>query len=429
MDTTLYILPHQLYHLNHFVTPKDTKVILWEHPDFFTKYNFNKKKLVLHRASMQYYKHYLEKNGVNIRYIGFDTKHSVLKDASIFDPINDMKEFKKASTITIESPNFLVDKAFLQSIYDGKKSKDSMSFTRYFYPRVKEEIDYLTNVKSKDTQNRKVPVEEEIQRIPKLPFISKDTKPYIQEAISYVEKHFPNNYGTTKDFHFPISHKDATKWCEHFIKMKLNRFGDFQDAIVQEQSFMYHSVLSSSINIGLINPSDIIRMLRKAKAQSSVKMNNLEGYIRQLIWREFQRYCYIYLKEDLKLKNRFQLDTKMSKEWYDGTTRILPLDDTIKKAFDTSYLHHIERLMIMGNLMLLHKIRKEDGFKWFMEFAIDSYEWVMYQNVYDMVFYSTGGKTSYKPYVSSSKYILRMSNYKKGEWCNVWDVLYKERVQ
>jgi len=167
--------------------------------------------------------------------------------------------------------------------------------------------------------------------------------------------------------------------------------------------------------------------LQKMNARSSVQINNLEGYVRQLIWREFQRYCYIYLKGDLKNKNRFKLKTKMSKDWYDGTTGIPPLDDTIKKAFDTGYLHHIERLMIMGNLMLLHKINKEDGFNWFMEFAVDSYEWVMYQNVYDMVFYSTGGKTSYKPYVSSSKYILRMSNYKKGKWCKVWDELYRRR--
>ena len=117
----------------------------------------------------------------------------------------------------------------------------------------------------------------------------------------------------------------------------------------------------------------------------------------------------------------------MSKKWYTGNTGIYPLDMTIQKAFDTAYLHHIERLMIMGNMMLLHKIRKKDGFRWFIEFAIDSYEWVMYQNVFDMVFFSTGGKTTYKPYTSSSKYVLRMSNYQPGEWTKKWDILYKNR--
>lgn len=424
---TFYILPHQLFHLNQLpFKQNETKIILWEHPDFFTKYNFNKKKLILHRASMQYYKDQLIKKKYDVIYIEFDTNHKVIKDASMWDPINDMDDFK--NTTKIESPNFLVDKAFLQSIYEGKNSKSSMSFTSYFYPRVKEQIDYLKGIQSKDTKNRKVPNQKEIKRIPKLPKLSPKSTLYIQEAIQYVNKHFPNNYGNTNNFQFPISHKDAHKWCKHFIKLRLKKFGDFQDAIIQDQSFMYHSVLSSSINIGLINPSDIITMLQKMKARSSVKINNLEGYVRQLIWREFQRYCYIYLKDDLKNKNRFELNTKMNKDWYDGTTGIPPLDDTIKKAFDTGYLHHIERLMIMGNLMLLHKINKEDGFNWFMEFAIDSYEWVMYQNVYDMVFYSTGGKTSYKPYVSSSKYILRMSNYEKGEWCKVWDKLYKERL-
>ena len=425
---TFYILPHQLFHLNQLPFQKnETKIILWEHSDFFTKYNFNKKKLILHRASMQYYKDQLVKNNYKVTYIDFQTKHEIIKDAFMWDPINDMNEFK--NTTIIESPNFLVDKSFLQSVYEGKNSKSSMSFTSYFYPRVKEQIDYLKGIKSKDTQNRKVPNQKEINKIPKLPKLSPESKLYIQEAIQYVNKHFPNNYGNTNNFQFPISHKDAHKWCKHFIKLRLKKFGDFQDAIIQDQSFMYHSVLSSSINIGLINPSDIIRMLQKMKARSSVQINNLEGYVRQLIWREFQRYCYIYLKDDLKNKNKFNLRTKMGKDWYEGNTGIPPLDDTIKKAFDTGYLHHIERLMIMGNLMLLHKINKEDGFKWFMEFAIDSYEWVMYQNVYDMVFYSTGGKTSYKPYVSSSKYILRMSNYKKGPWTKVWDELYKERLK
>ena len=427
---TLYILPHQLFHLNQLPFQKnETKIILWEHPDFFTKYNFNKKKLILHRASMQYYKDQLVKNNYNVTYIDFQTKHEIIKDAFVWDPINDMNEFK--NTTMIESPNFLVDKSFLQSVYEGKNSKSSMSFTSYFYPRVKEQIGYLKGIKSKDTQNRKVPNQKEINKMPRLPKLSSESTLYIQEAIQYVSKHFPNNYGNTNNFQFPISHKDAHKWCKHFIKLRLKKFGDFQDAIIQDQSFMYHSVLSSSINIGLINPPDIIRMLQKMKARSSVQINNLEGYVRQLIWREFQRYCYIYLKDDLKNKNKnkFKLNTKMGKDWYEGNTGIPPLDDTIKKAFDTGYLHHIERLMIMGNLMLLHKINKEDGFNWFMEFAIDSYEWVMYQNVYDMVFYSTGGKTSYKPYVSSSKYILRMSNYKKGPWTKVWDELYKGRLR
>ena len=132
------------------------------------------------------------------------------------------------------------------------------------------------------------------------------------------------------------------------------------------------------------------------------------------------------MKTDLENRNHFKLDNKLSNEWYNGSLGIYPVDKTIIKAFDTAYLHHIERLMIIGNFMLLSGIRKKDGLKWFMEFAIDSYEWVMYQNVYDMVFYSTGGKTSYKPYISSSKYILKMSDYKNiNNWTMEWDHSYR----
>ena len=95
---------------------------------------------------------------------------------------------------------------------------------------------------------------------------------------------------------------------------------------------------------------------------------------------------------------------------------IKPIDDLIHKAFDTAYLHHIERLMFVGNFMNLSEINPQQGFKWFMEFSIDSYEWVMYQNVYDMVFFATEGMTMRKPYISSSNYVLKMSSYKKGEW-------------
>lgn len=414
---TLYILPNQLFDLNH-IPDNINAVVLWEHPHYFTKYRFNKKKLILHRASMRNYYDILISNQFDVCYVPFHKKHKVKKQAVMFDPINVIDDFENIQKL--ESPNFLVDKCFLQSIYHNKKSKDSMSFTNYFYPRVKEKIALLTDTKSTDQNNRNK-FDETID-IPDLPSVHNK---YIKEAISYVERYFSKNYGNSDNFIYPISHKDANKWLQDFLKHRLDFFGKYQDAIVEKESFMFHSVLSSSINIGLLNPSDVIHAIKPYLKKTHI--NNTEAYIRQLIWREFQRYCYIYLKEDLETKNKFTLTTKMSKKWYTGNTGIYPLDMTIQKAFDTAYLHHIERLMIMGNMMLLHKIRKKDGFRWFIEFAIDSYEWVMYQNVFDMVFFSTGGKTTYKPYTSSSKYVLRMSNYQPGEWTKKWDILYKNR--
>jgi deoxyribodipyrimidine photolyase-related protein len=105
------------------------------------------------------------------------------------------------------------------------------------------------------------------------------------------------------------------------------------------------------------------------------------------------------------------------------------IDRAIKQGFDTGYLHHISRLMVMGNFMNISQIDPKEGFKWFMEFSCDSYEWVMCQNVYDMVFFVSGGATMRRPYISSSNYILKMSNYKKGEWCTKWDDLYHSFIE
>ena len=117
---------------------------------------------------------------------------------------------------------------------------------------------------------------------------------------------------------------------------------------------------------------------------------------------------------------------KLSKKWYNGTLGIPPIDDLIQSGFKTGYIHHIGRLMYIGNFMNLSSISPKQGFKWFMEFSIDSYEWVMCQNVYDMVFFVTGGQTMRKPYVTSSNYILKMSNYKKGDWSDIWNDLYEK---
>lgn len=170
---------------------------------------------------------------------------------------------------------------------------------------------------------------------------------------------------------------------------------------------------------------DIIKEINKYKRL--IPLNSYEGFIRQLFWREYQYYCYRYF--DFSKKNYFGNDKKLNKDWYNGTLGILPVDDAIKEAFSTGYLHHIKRLMVIGNFMNLCQINPKEGFKWFMEFSCDSYEWVMHQNVYDMVFFVSGGGTMRRPYISSSNYILKMSNYKKEDWCNIWDTKYRQFVK
>lgn len=404
------VLPHQLFEKQYL--DKNNDYIIWEHPHYFKKYNYNKKRIMLHRGSMRYYYDYLKSNDFKVKYVPFDKKMNV-KEYSLFDPVDNIKLPGKHNII--ETPNFLLGR----ESYKKYREKTDKFFFNAFYMWGKREIDVIPAVKSQDKYNRKSLPEN--LKIPKIPSNKQDDK-YIRIGAWYVNKNFPNNYGSTDGFLFPLTHKTAKKWLNHFIKYKFKKFGDYQDAIVEDEDFLFHSVLSTSINIGLLNPSYIVEKIMKYKRK--IPMNSFEGYVRQLFWREYQRYCYIYY--NFKNKNYFGNRKKLTKEWYDGTLGIDPVDDCIKKAFDNGYLHHIERLMVVGNFMNLSGIHPMEGFKWFMEFSCDSYEWVMHQNVLEMVFFVSGGDTMRRPYVSSCNYILKMSDYKKGEWCDVWKEKYKD---
>lgn len=406
------ILPTQLYDKKYL--DKKYKYIIWEHPHYFTSYKYNKKKLLLHRASCKYYYDYLKKNKFNIeKYIDYNDKTSIKKytDYTLFDPVDKITLYNKYTIIN--TPNFLLSQELIQKY----RKKTDKYFFNSFYMWAKKELNILPGIKSQDKNNRKKMPQN--TKIPSLPSNKSDSK-YITQGISYVNTHFKNNYGNTDEFIYPITHSTVKKWIKNFIKNKIKFFGDYQDFIDETQNFLFHSILSSSINIGLIQPLEIIELLLKQK--NKIPLNSLEGYIRQLFWREYQRYCYIHI--DYNNKNYFNNKTKLNKSWYDGTLNIKPVDDCIINGFNTGYLHHIQRLMVVGNFMNLYGIDPKEGYKWFMEFSCDSYDWVMHQNVYDMVFFTTGGLTMRRPYISSSNYILKMSNYKKDSWCDEWDNLY-----
>ena len=330
----------------------------------------------------------------------------------MFEPIDKLSIKEKAKEI-LESPNFLLT----IKDYEGFRKKSDKFFFNSFYMNGKKIINLISGVKSQDKQNRKkLPKTLKIPNIPKI-----DNSKYINEAQEYVEKNFKKNYGNCDNFIYPTNKKTALKFLNDFIKKKFSNFGSYQDYMVQNEDYMFHSLLSSSINIGLINPLEIIEKIKDLK--DKIPLNSFEGYIRQLFWREYQRYTYLYCDFNVDF---FQNKKKLGVDWYKGTTGCVPVDYAIKTGFDSGYLHHIYRLMVIGNYMNLSGISPKEGLKWFMEFSCDSYEWVMYQNVLDMVFFVTGGKTMRKPYVSSSNYVLNMSDFKKGEWSENWDKLYLE---
>ena len=212
---------------------------------------------------------------------------------------------------------------------------------------------------------------------------------------------------------------------EDFLKNRFDEFGPYEDAVVKEKSILNHSVLSPLINSGLISPNFIIEKSIEYYNKKNIRLNSCEGFIRQIIGRrEFIRGVYIAVGSKERVKNFWNFKRKIPSSFYFGDTGIEPIDDTIKKINKSAYANHIERLMIIGNFMLLCEFDPDEVYRWFMEMFIDSYDWVMVPNVYGMSQFSDAGMMSTKPYISSSNYILKMSNYKKGDWCKIWDSLF-----
>ena len=177
------------------------------------------------------------------------------------------------------------------------------------------------------------------------------------------------------------------------------------------------------LNLGLLDPRDVIdRILAR---RDHVPLNSLEGFVRQVIgWREFIRGIYQYRGTAIRKTNFWDFDRPMPASFYDGTTGIPPVDRVIRQVLADGWCHHIERLMVLGNFMLLCRIRPDDVYQWFMELFVDAYDWVMVPNVYGMSQFADGGTFTTKPYLSGSNYVLKMSDEAKGPWCEVWDGLF-----
>jgi deoxyribodipyrimidine photolyase-related protein len=432
----LLLFPNNLYEVK-YLPDKIDKIYLLEDPVYFgfreKKMNFNKLKLVLHRASMKNYENYLKSKKLKVEYIEFNKlknlKYSFMSKLKLINhfELNDHllqgrldKHTKNKEVIILNNPNFLVTTEILDKYHDNKNNKNRF-FHKNFYDFIKDELNILKGVKSYDNDNRKpLPKNTKIPDIP-----NKKKSKFELEAISYINKLFPNNYGEADMLLYPISHDEAKKWLKYFLKKKFNNYGTYQDAIVDNNGFMFHSTISPMMNIGLLNPDYVVDEVTKYYKKHKIKINNYEGFIRQILgWREYQRYCYLYAYDDLVKPNYFGHKKKLNKNWYNGNTGINPIDDSIKFAFKTGYLHHIIRLMIMSNFMNLCRLDPNECYKWFMEFAVDSYDWVMIQNVYSMGQWADGGLTMRKPYISSDNYVVNMSNYKRDDWGEIWNALY-----
>jgi deoxyribodipyrimidine photolyase-related protein len=422
-------------------------IYMIEESTYFTKYKFHKLKLILHRASMKKYFDYLEKNNITVTYYNYDQnylKKLENKDVYCYNPIdhdlknkliNNQKKYNYKITF-LESLSFITTNNNLIEYHNKQSNKKFVHSAFYRWQRNR--LNILTPINnngyklSYDSMNRlKFPDNIKDVFKPK-----KNNTSYIIEAKQYIGKHFKDNWGNDENFIYPIDFKGAELWLNNFIKTRLKLFGEYEDAIDSSINFGYHSVLSPLLNIGLITDNDVINKI--LPLQNKIPINSFEGYLRQLIgWKQSMRYLYEFHFDKFDNVNFLNHKNKISKRFWDGNTGIKPIDDCIKKIYNYSYLHHIERLMIMGQFFLLTMVDPKDVFNWYMSLvSIDSYEWVMYPNIYGMIMYGDGGFMMSRPYFSTSNYIKKMSNYNKDKseiklsdnnmykWYEIWDALY-----
>lgn len=445
MHQTGIIFPHQLFEQNILATTCKT-IYLIEEWLFFRQYHFHKRKVAFHRASMKFYEHFLQAKNIEVVYINaFDELADVRKLIAHFKAkgINNFNYIdttdcwlEQRISHTAKTHNmvatkkqtslFLNTSADLATYFADKKRM----FQTDFYKQQRQNRNILLDVDQKplggkwtfDDENRlKYPKE---KTPPTTNFLTTNT--FYTEAIAYTQQNFADNYGTLNtNFLLPSTHTESKIWLTDFFKLRFTEFGAYEDAIVANENILHHSLLTPMLNTGLLTPQFVVDEALEYASNNQIPLNSLEGFIRQIIgWREFIRAVYELKGSQERTKNYWDFTRKIPKSFWNGTTGIEPIDITIKKVLETGYCHHIERLMVLGNFMLLCEFDPDEVYRWFMELFIDAYDWVMVPNVYGMSQFADGGLMATKPYISGSNYLMKMSDYKKGEWQNIWDGLF-----
>lgn len=236
-----------------------------------------------------------------------------------------------------------------------------------------------------------------------------------QEVIELVAREFSGNFGSLEGFSFATTREEALRVLEQFIAQALPLFGDFQDAMMSGEPWLYHSILSPYLNIGLLGPLEVCRAAQDAYLSGSVPLNAAEGFIRQIIgWREYVRGIYFLEGPGYTARNALGHTRDLPALYWGGATQMRCVSEAVRQTRDEAYAHHIQRLMVTGNFALLAGVDPAQVHEWYLEVYIDAFEWVEAPNTLGMSQFADGGIIASKPYVSSGNYINRMSDYCKG---------------
>lgn len=444
------VLPHQLFDEQRTA---DADLLVLVEPDlFFRQYAFHTHKLVLHRASMRRFAAEVRQAGRATAYVESrgdrDTDAQLVEllrerevtEVSWCDVVDDWldRDLRRVADqvgaeVTVEeTPAFLTSDADVNEQLGRRRGSRPRMSTFYAWQRRRLDVlmdgDGPVGGKWSFDEDNREPYPKGGLDVPPLPRLQRDE--HVRDAIAWVAAEFPDNPGDPDGFRWPTTRAQAKRWLASFVEDRLRRFGPHEDAIAADEPFLLHSTLSPVINIGLLSPREV---LDAVLAADDVPLASLEGFVRQVIgWREYMRGIYVTQGRRLRTTNRLHLTRALGPGWWDGTTGLHPVDVVVRRVLRHGYAHHIERLMVIGNAMLLLRTDPDDVYEWFMALFVDAYDWVMVPNVYAMSQFAAAEAITTKPYVSGSNYVLKMSDFSKrdGEagWADAWDALYWQFV-
>lgn len=412
-------------------------VLLAEVREEGTYVRHHKQKIVLIFSAMRHFAEELRREGINVDYITLDDPENT--GSLTGELARALKRHRLSRAVVTEPGEWRLRRAFLSWQRESGAALDMREDNRFlasharfeawaagrksfrmefFYRELRRETGFLMEGDEPaggqwnfDTENRKA-LPKGVTAPDRLRFQPDAT---MRDVMALVEREFPDHFGTLDQFGWPVTRAEAQRALSHFVEEALPSFGDYQDAMRAGAPFLFHSLISTSLNIGLLTPREVCLAAEEAWREGRVPINAAEGFIRQILgWREYVRGIYWLKMPDYAGTNFLDAREKLPDFYWTGDTRMRCISDVVKQTRDHAYSHHIQRLMVTGNFALLAGIDPKEIEEWYLAVYADAFDWVELPNTHGMAIFADGGLLASKPYAASGAYINRMSDFCGG---------------
>jgi deoxyribodipyrimidine photolyase-related protein len=435
-----FIFGDQLTHSLQVLKDLDPAVdVIWmaEVNEEATQVRHHKKKIAFIFSAMRHFSAELKERGFRVHYTGIEDNENagsfraevqraiqtlkperiILTAPSEYRVLNEVKSWETDFKVPVK---IYPDERFLstpESFAEWAKDRKQLRM-EFFYREMRRDHNILMDGEKPeggqwnfDHDNRKPPPKEAIIPTPAHFEIDSLTK----TVIHLVAEYFTDHFGDLEPFYFAVTQLDAQTALDRFIAERLPQFGDYQDAMLQNEPWMYHSHIGQYLNCGLLLPIQCIQAAEKAYRDGRAPLNAVEGFIRQILgWREYIRGIYWLKMPNYEQVNYLEAKRALPALYWGAETQMNCLSQCVRETRENAYAHHIQRLMVLGNFALLAGIDPEAVNEWFHLVYADAYQWVELPNVTGMSLFADGGIVASKPYSSSGAYINKMSNYCKN---------------